>query len=101
MTDDSPRWVATDKQFGYCPFENKIAFSTVPGTTINGYVLHNEYFTRNWKCHVFNSCTSAIMQLMLHDGIHLGDAGGFGSRDEIGYFLPRSDYGKRKGRTPC
>ena len=45
---------------------------------------------------MFNSCTSALMQLILQYGVHLGDAGGFGPRDEIGYFLARSEYGKAK-----
>ena len=45
---------------------------------------------------MFNSCTSALMQLILQYGVHLGDAGGFGPREEVGYFLARSEYGKAK-----
>lgn len=96
MIDDTPRWIGSDSQFGYSPFQNRIKFSTVSETAVNNYTLSNEYFTRHWSVHMFNSSTSAIMQLMVSKGIHLGDAGGYGSRDEIGYFEAFSDYGKAK-----
>ena len=87
----------TDQQFGYSPFTNKqIHFATINSSTVNNYTLSNRYFTRDWRVHIFNSCTSALMQLILQYGVHLGDAGGFGPRDEIGYFISRSEYGKAK-----
>ena len=45
---------------------------------------------------MFNLCTSALLQLILQYGVHLGDAGGFGPRDELGFFKTNSDYSKAK-----
>ena len=96
MTNET-RLSGSDRQFGYSPFVNsQIHFDIVSSNRVNQYIIHNKYFTRDWRVHVFNSCTSALMQLILQYGVHLGDAGGFGPRDEVGYFLARSEYGKAK-----
>ena len=89
----------TDQQFGYSPFTNKqIHFATINSSTVNNYTLSNRYFTRDWRVHIFNSCTSALMQLILQYGVHLGDAGGFGPRMRS-FFMSRSGMANEEKRT--
>ena len=95
--DNNPKLYGSNSQFGYSPFTNeKIRFGTVTSNDVNDYTLSNRLFTREWKVHMFKSCTSALLQLILQYGVHLGDAGGFGPKDELGFFKTNSEYGKAK-----
>lgn len=95
---DTPRWIGKDSQFGYSPYINpQMGFQVVNSTTVNKYIPPGKFFSRKWRLHILNSSTSALMQLLLGGrGVHLGDAGGFGKRDDIGYFKPVSPYAKEK-----
>ena len=97
-TSDTPRWYGKDSQFGYSPYVNlQYGFEVVSSKTINDYIPPGNLFPRQWALRVLNSSTSALMQMVLGGrGIHLGDAGAFLKRDDIGFFDPVSTYGKAK-----
>ena len=88
MSENKPPWFLADSKFGYSPFiSRRKGFEVVSSNEVEKYVISNKFFSREWRVHMFISCTSALVRLVLGEhGIHLGDAGGFGPKDEIGLF---------------
>ena len=98
MSENKPPWFLADSKFGYSPFINRRkGFEVVSSNEVEKYVISNKFFSREWRVHMFTSCTSLLMLAVLRGhGIHLGDGGGYGPKDEVGWFEPASTYAKDK-----
>ena len=88
-------WRGSDSQFGYSPFVNRnFQFKVCSSYRVRDFVLSN---SRAYTCHIINSCTSALLELIIRrGGVHLGDAGGFCDQWEIGWSDPKTERGFHK-----